>query len=286
MMKKYLLISFLFISLIIFGQKTITIPDLDNRRDHPTELRAALWEINDGYKTRLKPQDKKFSDAEFKKVKYTPSQLDRIAYLLKNDVVPAGLKNGSKEGNRLLMPHYKSYWVGNLDIDGNLYCVIYIPKKENSHMPVDYIPETDEGTFISVYVGVPKFSGIKLAGTKPPSPETLAKAQNGNVTYSYANLSRWNNTEGMVIFWFGTSGSVTSYKAYSVKFGNTVSEEAVVQNLKSKYISDSGYVGYSFNAGSNCSDLYSDIARKMKISLASAQDLRLGTCSDSVINFE
>lgn len=285
-MKKYILISFLFIQLIVFGQKTITIPDSDNRRDHPVELRAAIWDINDGYKSRLKPEDKKFSDAEFKKIKYSPSQLERITYLLKNDIVPAGLKKGSLEENRMLMPYYKSYWVGNLKIDGNLYCVIYIPKKENAHMPAEYIPETDEGTFVSVYVSVPKFAGIKLAGTKPPSPETLAKAQNGNVTFSYANLSRWNNTEGMVIFWFGTSASVTSYKAYSVKFGNNISEEAVVQNLKSKYISDNDYVGYSFNQGSKCRDLYSDIARKMKVSLESAQDLRLGSCSDNVINFE
>ncbi|MCD9856707.1 hypothetical protein LUD75_18430 [Epilithonimonas sp. JDS] len=284
-MKKYLVIPFVFIQLIFFGQTKI-IPDAANRRDHPVELRAALWDINDGYKTRLKPQDRNFKDPEFKKIKYSPEQLDRIIYLLKNDVVPSGLRKGSHEENRALMPYYKSYWVGNLKIDGNFYCVIYIPKKENMHMPAEYIPETDEGTFVSVYVSVPKFAGIKLAGTKPPSPEALAKAQNGNVTFSYANLSRWNNTEGMVIFWFGTSASATSYKAYSVKFGNTVSEETVVQNLKSKYISDSGYVGYSFNQGSKCSDLYSDIARKMKISLESARDLRLGSCSDNVINFE
>lgn len=285
MMKKYVLIPFVFIQLIIFGQ-TKTVPDAANRRDHPVELRAALWDINEGYKTRLKPEDRNFKDPEFKKIKYSPEQLDRIIYLLKNDVVPSGLKKGSLEENRVLMPYYKSYWVGNLKIDGNFYCIIYIPKKENMHMPAEYIPDTDEGTFVSVYVNVPKFTGIKLAGTKPPSPEALAKAQNGNVTFSYANLSRWNNTEGMVIFWFGTSESVTSYKAYSVKFGNNSSEEAVVQNFKSKYISDSGYIGYSFNQGSKCSDLYSDIARKMKVSLESAKDLRLGSCSENVISFE
>ncbi|WP_157844198.1 hypothetical protein [Chryseobacterium sp. Leaf180] len=284
-MKKYFLMPFLLIQLTIFGQANIILPDAANRRDHPVELRAALWDINDGYKNRVKPQDRNFKDPEFKKIKYSPGQLDRIIYLLKNDIVPSGLKKGSQEQNRALMPYYKSYWVGNLKIDGNFYCVVYIPKKENLHMPAEYIPETDEGTFVSVYVNVAKFSGIKLAGTKPPSPEALAKAQNGNVTFSYANLSRWNKTEGMVIFWLGTSESVTSYKAYPVKFGNNISQEAVVQNLKSKYISDSGYVGYSFNQGSKCSDLYSDIARKMKVSLESARDLRLGTCSDNVINF-
>jgi len=286
MMKKYVLIPFLFLQLVVFGQKTTTIPDSDNRRDHPVELRDALWDLNVGYRTRLKPLDKNYSDPEFKKIKYTPEQVERITYLLKSDAVPAGLKKGSLEENRMLMPYYKSYWVGNLKIDGTLYCVIYIPKKENGHMPAEYIPETDEGAFISVGVNVPKFAGIKLAGTKPPSLEAIARAQNGNVTFSSAKLSRWDNAEGVVVFWFGTSASVTSYQAYSVKFANTVSEEAVVQNLKSKYISDSGYVGYSFNKGSKCSDLYSDIARKMKVSLESAKDLRLGTCTDHVINFD
>lgn len=283
-MKKYFAMLLLTSQILIFGQINTPIPDASCRRDHPVELRSAA--INEGYKKRLKPQDKNFKDPEFKKVQYSPEQIDRIAYLLKNEIVPEGLKGSNRDKNGFLMPYYKSYWVGNLKIDGILYCVIYIPKKENLHMPADLIPPTDEGTYISMYVNAVKFGNRTLAGTKPPSAEEIEKKQNGNVTFSYANLSRWNNTQGMIIFWFGNTSSVTSYKAYSVKYGNSISEEEVVGSLKSKYVSDEGYVGYSFNAGTKCQDLYNDIARKMRITLESAQDMRLGSCSDQVINFE
>lgn len=283
-MKIFTLI-FIFTLQFLAAQNEVQIADSKNRRDHPIEFRPGEWSINSIYSAE-NAANKELGSPKFKKIKYSDSELARIKYLLKNNILPEGLKGERRLHNREIIPYYNSYWVGNVKYGDSLYCLIYIPKNENKHMPADLIPPTDEGTFLTVYVNVAKFAGRKLAGKPLPPTEVIKNRTYGNVTFSTANLSRFNMSEGVMVFWFGTSSNITGYQAYTVKFGGSVTEESVAGNLKSKYVSGADYFGYDFKNGYKCQDLYKDIARKMKVSLEEAQELRFGSCNDQLKTFD
>lgn len=258
------------------------IPSAANRRDWPVELKSGEWDFNTAFKNRPDPKSKGYKNADFKKVKYTPAQIERITYLLTNNVVPKGLKGDLLIQNRKLMPYYKSYWVGNLTMDGEAWCIIHIPREENKHMPEDMIPETQEGTYFTTGYMAPRFSNLKLAGTKPPDPSIQAQQVKSNVTFSTASLSRWSQSKGVFILWYGSGSTVKHFQAFTVEFDAKVTEQTVADELKKKASSSYGYIGYTFKSGYTCRDTYTEIARKLNVSIKDAQDLRLGNCSDAV----
>lgn len=262
------------------------IPPAANRKDWPVELGSGEWDYNTAFKSRLDPKSKKHKAPEFKKVKYTKGQLHRITHLLTNGALPGGLKGDKLAQNRNLMPYYNSYWVGNLTMDGEAWCIIHIPREENMHMPEDMIPETQEGAYFTTAYMVPKFRNRTLAGTKPPNPNMQEQQVNPNIQFSVANLSRWSRSNGVFIIWYGDGSTVKHFQAFTVDFDEGVSEQTVANDLKKKANSSYDYIGYTFKSGYTCRDTYEEVARKLKISIKEAQDLRLGNCSDYVWKYE
>lgn len=262
------------------------IPSAANRRDWPVELGSGDWDFNTAFKSRLDPKSKGYKKPNFKKVQYSLAQIERITHLLTNDVLPPGLRGDRLAENRKLMPYYKSYWVGNLTMDGEAWCVIHIPRKENQHMPEEMIPETEEGAYFTTSYMVPKFRNLTRAGTKPPDPNVQAQQVNSNVQFSVANLSRWSRSKGVFILWYGDGNTVKQYRAFTVEFAAKVEEQLIANDLKKKGSSSYTYIGYSFKKDYQCRDTYAEIARKLNVSLKEVQDLRLGTCSDTVYKYE
>lgn len=289
MLKNYLLAFGLFFSVSTLAQKADSntqIPKEANRKDHPIEFRSGEFALNTAFKTRLDPKDKGYSKPNFNKVRYTPEQLERITYLLTNDVLPEGLKGDRLDANRPNLPYYTGYWVGNLKMDGEFWCLIYIPKDENAHMPEDMIPQSEEGAFFTTNIMAPRFRNITLAGTKPPIDEPSMQQESNGISTTTATLSRWSRSRGVIALWYGDGTTVMNYRAFSVDRDATIDEQTVVNELKQDASSGYDYIGYTFMEGFSCRDIYRDIARKLNVSLQEAQDLRLGTCADQVLKFD
>jgi hypothetical protein len=141
----FFIIFWFLILLDVYAQEAVSnhiVSEKSNRKDWPIELHSGDWEFNSAFKNRLNSTDKGYKKPSFKKTRYTSEEIERITFLLKNDVLPQGLKGERLLENWNIMPYYKSYWVGNLTMDGNSWYIIYVPKHENEHMPKELIPET------------------------------------------------------------------------------------------------------------------------------------------------
>lgn len=232
-----------------------------------------------------RPDKGDYKEIKFKlQEKYNPQELSRLNYVLKNNVVPPGLQAQNRNANLYLLPYYKSYYVGYLKMNMYSYSrIVFVPKAENNHMPENMRPETDEGFYLMLPPGGMSFGKLNSWGKTYVPPVYKPQAQQrSNVTFSSVSLSRWERSKGVFILWYGTGSTVKYFQAFTVDFDAKAAEQTIADDLKKKASSSYDYIGYTFKSGYTCKDTYNEIARKLNVSLQQAQDLRLGSCSDSV----
>ncbi|RYZ62985.1 MAG: hypothetical protein EOO14_00525 [Chitinophagaceae bacterium] len=105
-------------------------------------------------------------------------------------------------------------------------------------------------------------------------------------TTTSATLSRWSQSKGTFILWYGSGKVVKEYAAFQAAFDDSYTEQEVVNELKKKVFKSSTYIGYEFKANFDCNAAQGFIARQLNVKMKEVQDLRVGNCTQLSYDFK
>ncbi|MEO6150041.1 MAG: hypothetical protein ABIN95_00655 [Mucilaginibacter sp.] len=191
-----------------------------------------------------------------KTIGLTPEETLRVYELNNPDNVPEGIKLlTSRQANLGNMQHYNAYLLGK----SGGFRLIYIPKKENLHMPQDMQPLTDEGMFL-VYNKSYLSENITLAGTPFGGAASSVTGGSGvtasGVQYSTADMSGFDGRLGVMLIYYGFKSkygkpnTINSTYIYTVSGKQSeLNKDALSAIIAKKVYTTHEFVGYEWLPG-------------------------------------
>ena len=260
-------------STIIENSKTTTLntaTDGKNEGGIQHKQKEKIFIINDYYcwcfaKINQEPEVKK---ALLESNLYSQTDFNKIASLVNENGFPEAISTFLlRKSNGDMIKNYNAYNVANVKTQYASYYLLWFPKSENLHMPLEMQPISDDGFYMLTQVSSTSKTkvgssqntvyGLEKATSIYSQNSSTTQTTNGGIQYSTADMSQFQSAGAMLI--------IQNTTMYVFEIKGNASNQAT---LAAKCARDGGISGdykYELKSGNNCETIKYKFAKAFTI---------------------